>query len=425
MKDFRIQDFGAVGDGAAINTKAIQAAIDAAHAAGGGRVVVGDGVFKTGTIELKSYVEMHIEANAVLLGSENMQDYPEQNHIKHVTIDLCPRWTARCLILADECEHIALTGSGTIDCNGHHFALPREEAGMPNFPWKFYRVPGHTPTRVVFFTGCRNVRITDITMTNQPAGWSYWVHDCDYVHIRGLNITADVNYVNNDGIHINSSRHVTISDCNITTGDDCIILRANNASLKENKVCEFVTVTNCNLTSYSSGVRIGWTNDGTIRNCTLSNLVMIDCTVGVGLHLPTLQRSPMPDLRNTGLSDVGREHTLVENITFSNIVMDKQCGSPISISVGEEPWVTVGALRNLYFTGIRSRGPELPNLQSREDCPIENIHFTDCTFEQTDGSEFTNRETHGPVDRFSEPYPPMILKNVKGLHLNNTQFTQI
>ena len=64
-----------------------------------------------------------------------------------------------------------------------------------------------------------------------------------------LDIIADVQYPNNDGIHINCSRHVTVSDCNITCGDDCIILRANSVSLKENKVCEFVTVTNCNLTS--------------------------------------------------------------------------------------------------------------------------------------------------------------------------------
>ncbi len=432
MKTFLIQDFGAVGDGQTLNTQAIQAAIDAAHAAGGGKVVVGDGTFKTGTIDMKSFVELHIEANAVLLGSEKVEDYTERVNAKHVVRQLLPRWRSSCLIFADECQQIALTGFGAIDCNGKSFVVERDmstqgdqKLDADTCPWKYVRLNAPTPPRAVFFTGCTGVRITDITMINQPSGWSYWIHDCDYVHIDGLDIIADVNYPNNDGIHINSSRHVTISNCNITTGDDCIVIRANNVSLKENKVCEFVTVTNCNLTSYSSGVRLGWTNDGVIRNCTLSNLVMIDCSTGVGLFLPPSVRKDVMDHTNSAGSDVGREATLVENITFSNIIMDKQCGKPVLIVAAPEEWVKVAAIRNLYFTGIRCRGPELPHLQGRPDCLIENVHFTDCTFEQTDGSEFENRKTHGPAYISGEPYEPMYLKHVRGLHLNNTQFSQL
>ena len=104
-------------------------------------------------------------------------------------------------------------------------------------------------------------------MVNQPAGWSYWIHDCDFVTCDRLKINANVQYPNNDGIHINSSRNVTVSNCSIVCGDDCLVVRANNASLSENKVCERVVVTNCNLTSYASGIRIGWLNDGVIKNC--------------------------------------------------------------------------------------------------------------------------------------------------------------
>ncbi len=431
MKTFLIQDFGAIGDGQALNTQAIQSAIDAAHAAGGGKVVVGDGVFKTGTIEMKSYVELHIESNATLLGSERCEDYTERVGAKHVDLPMLPRWRSSCLLFADECQHIALTGSGTIDCNGTSFVVERDmttvgqqKLDADTCPWKYVRLNAPTPPRAVFFTGCRNVRINDVTMVNQPSGWSYWIHDCDYVHIDGLDIIADVNYPNNDGIHINSSRHVTVSNCNITTGDDCIVIRANNVSLKENKVCEFVTITNCNLTSYSSGVRLGWTNDGVIRNCTLSNLVMLDCTTGIGLFLPPSIRKAEMDHTNSAGSDVGREATLVENITFSNIIMDKQCGKPILIMAASEEWVKVAAIRNLYFSGVRCRGPELPHLQGRADCPIENVHFTDCTFEQTNGSEFENRTAHGPAYISGELYDPMYLRHVRGLHLNNTQIIQ-
>ena len=79
--------------------------------------------------------------------------------------------------------------------------------------WMPYeRICDDTPSRVVFFTGCKNVKIVDVTMINQPAGWSYWIHDCDYVTINGIKIDAKLDYPNNDGIHINSSRNVTVSE---------------------------------------------------------------------------------------------------------------------------------------------------------------------------------------------------------------------
>jgi polygalacturonase len=163
-----------------------------------------------------------------------------------VDVPILPRWLSSCLIFADEAHHIAITGAGTIDCNGTHFVVPRER---DHSGWAYVRINAPTPPRAVFFTGCHHVRVEDVTMTNQPAGWSYWIHDCDFVTFDKCHILAKVDYRNNDGIHINSSRNVNISNCNIVTGDDCIVVRANNRSLAENKICERVTVTNCNLTS--------------------------------------------------------------------------------------------------------------------------------------------------------------------------------
>jgi len=420
MKLYDVRNYGAVADGITMNTAAIQAAINEAHHAGGGKVIVADGTYKTGTIVLKDEVELHLESNATLLGSEKCEDYPDHYDAKHVEVPMLPRWRSSCLIFADECKNIALTGSGTIDCNGKHFVYPNETA-QPG--WAYIRKSEPTPPRAVFLTGCHGVRIEGIRMVNQPSGWSYWIHDCDYVHITGLDVIADVNYPNNDGIHINSSRHVTVSDCNITCGDDCIVLRANNASLKENKVLEFVTITNCNLTSYACGVRIAWTNDGTIRNCALSNLMMIDCNHGVGISLPALERRHVMNLANSNGSDVGREATLIENITFSNVMMDKQYGTPISITLSSDECVKAAAVRNLYFNNVHARGPHLPVLQGREDCPIENVYFNNCSFEQTDGSEFDNHGAHGPEMSGDNDRASMSFCNIRGLHMNNTTFT--
>ena len=422
MKDFPIEHYGAKGDGVTKNTAAIQQAIDEAAAAGGGRVIISGGTYLTGALTLRSFVELHIESDATLLGSPLTEDYPEHTEAKHVDLPMLPRWRSSCLIFAEECRHIAITGQGTIDCNGTHFVKKRENA---LWGWSYERLALPTPPRAVFLTGCSHVLVEGITMTNQPSGWSYWIHDCDYVRLTGLNIEADLNFPNNDGIHINSSRHVTVSDCNITCGDDCIILRANNASLKENKVLEQVTVTNCNLTTYCCGVRLGWANDGTIRNCTLSNLTLCDCNVGVGIHLPNYTRKTAPDLRSSGGSDVGREATLIENITFSNIIMDRQVGCPISVHIHDGDNILVDAIRNLYFTGIHARGPEFPSVVGRPGSIVENLYFNDCSFEKTDGSELEGRPHQTTRNMYEKNDVPIVFRHVKNVHMNNTSFTAL
>lgn len=407
-----IREFGAVGDGITLNTAAVQKAIDVCAQAGGGRVTIDGGKYLCGTICLKSNVELYIGASGVLLASPRCEDFPERNNLRHVDSAMLPRERNACFIFAEECENIAIGGQGMIDCNGSKFVVRREGDVRG---WLYERIDAPTPPRVVFFTGCRNVQIRDVTMINQPAGWSYWIHDCDYVHITGLNIAADVNYPNNDGIHINCSRNVTVSDCNISCGDDCIIVRANSVSLKENKVCEKVCVVNCNLTSYSGGIRIGWVNDGTIRDCTFSNIVMTDTSVGISLSLPDLSRPQF--------ADVGREATLAENLSFSHIVMHGICSNSIKIDISDSPNVLVNAVRNIYFSGIHASGAEFPLLRGREGTPLKNISFDNCDFEITDGSEFPNRQTHGGCTWQDGVRHAPVLSYIDGLKMNNVTWT--
>lgn len=409
--DYNVKDFGAVGDGATLNTKSIQEAINVCAKNGGGRVVLEDGKYLCGSIELRSMVEFHIAHTATLLASAHCEDFPERNNLKHVDSPMLPRWRNACFIFAEECENIAITGRGTIDGNGIHFVQYRGD-GVKG--WLYKRIDAPTPPRMVFFTGCKNVSIENVSMVNQPAAWSYWIHDCDFVTIDKIKIFANVDYPNNDGIHINCSRNVTVSNCDITCGDDCIIVRANSVSLKENKVCEKVSVTNCNLTSYSGGIRVGWINDGIIRNCTFSNLVMTDTTVGISVYVPNGGRPEM--------SDVGREETVIENLSFDNIVMHRVCCEPIKVHLMESEHSHIKCVRNLYFSNIHASGPHFCTLIGKEECPLENIYFNDCTFEITDGKEFDNAISHGAIS-FLPGYEPMKIQHVKGWKLNNVEFT--
>lgn len=222
-------------------------------------------------------------------------------------------------------------------------------------------------------------------------------------------------YPNNDGIHVNSSRNVTISDCDIVCGDDCIVVRANNMSLAENKITEKVTVTNCNLTSYSGGVRVGWCCDGTIKNCTFSNLVMTDTTVGIDIRLPSL------DYRS--YTDFGREATLIENLSFSNIVMDKVFAEPIKIWISPDTkYCKVKAVQNLYFSNIHAKSPQGIQIEGRRENIVENIRFSDCTFEGIDYMEFKDGFSHGATNAGASHGIYPLLKHCTRVTFNGTEF---
>ena len=411
--DFDVRKHGAKGDGKSKDTAALQSAIDACAADGGGRVVLSGGVFLSGAIQLKTGVELHIDRTATLLGSPDIEDFPDFAEVKHVITANLARPRNVALVFADEAERIAITGDGTIDCNGKRHI---REIEAPEWArWKYERILPKEKSlpRVVFFAGCRDVAIRDVTMTGQPAGWSYWIHDCDRVQMRGLKILADVRYPNNDGIHVNCSRDVTISDCIIETGDDSIVVRANSRSLKEDKPCERVVVANCTLHGWASGIRIGWANDGAIRNCSFSNIVMHDTVRGIGIILPGIGN----------ITDYGREATLVENITFSDIIMDGIYKRPIEISIASERNGTrAAAIRDIRFSGVRATGTMFPYLAGRPGCPIRDISFTGCSFSQTSNPSYPQFTHRSMAKHEMEKDGRLVILHAEGLRLNDTVF---
>lgn len=416
-KDIDVKSLGARADGKTKVTAVIQKAIDRVSAAGGGRVVLSGGVFLSGPIELKSGVDLHIEAGATLLASPDIEDFPDRTDARHYDSSAMPRFRNASFIFADEAENIAISGRGTIDVNGQYHIRKIPE-GEYKGGWTYERIhPAEKSLpRVVFFAGCWNVSITDVTMRNQPGGWSYWIHDCDYVTFERCRVLADVRYPNNDGIHINCSRDVTVSDCFVEAGDDAIVVRANSRSLKENKPCERVVVTNCSLKSWAYAIRLGWTNDGVIRHCTFSNLVISNTWSGIGFEIPKIGKK----------NDYGREATLVEDLLFSDIIMDRLYQIPIVMRLSSEEEVLFEGLRNIRFNNVHASSLRGLLINGREDRPFENITFTGCSFEQIspDGMDI-------PEDmqrRLSKLPPEKVrmgdrIEHVKGLVINDTTFS--
>ena len=131
---------------------------------------------------------------------------------------------------------------------------------------------------MVLFAGCADVKVTDVTMLHPAAGWAYWVMDCDRVAFDRAKVLADPDLPNNDGIHINASRDVSVSNCRVIAGDDAIVVRCNHRPhrSRENRPCERVTVANCQLTAHADGGVPAQVASGRRR-------LLVECP-GRGLH---------------------------------------------------------------------------------------------------------------------------------------------
>ena len=423
MREYNIKAFGAIADAKTNNAVAIQAAVDACALAGGGRITVSEGTYLTGTVVLKSNVELHIEADATLLASPNHEDFPDFPKY-HVDVTKLSRFSGAAMIYAEECENIAITGKGKIDGNGYAYVTKCEPY---HSGWNYKRNGINTLPRVVFFTGCKNVLVEDITLVDAPAGWAYWIHDCDFVHFERAKILCGLDFPNNDGIHINSSRDVTVANCIIKTGDDCLVVRAANRSLKEPKICERVTVSGCTLMSHTNAIRIGWVGDGTIRNCTFQNITVDETRTGITVYLPTAEvafSDNTPDACKNGTlcrnekASFALEKTHIENVSFSNITMQNIYLSPVHIEIDPDERTPCDCVKNLFFGHIYAQTAGFPYLSGRENCRLQNICFSDCDF----------RKVHPESLAFSFPQTleeitPLVVKFAENVSFSNTTFS--
>ena len=182
---------------------AIQAAVDAAHNAGGGRVCLEPGVYLSGTICLKSNVELHLPAGAEIKGYSNPEQYDDFRDPGFDNVS--PEGSRKCLIAAAHAENVSITGMGEINGSGPDFYDTAVPAGAT------FAKPPHPRPRMVQFFDCRNVLFEGVSFVDSP-GWTFWLLGCDDVHVSRIRVTGCQQMINNDGIDIDDCRRVTVSD---------------------------------------------------------------------------------------------------------------------------------------------------------------------------------------------------------------------
>jgi hypothetical protein len=316
-----VRGFGASGDGRTNDAAAIQRAIDACAQQGGGVVVLDHGTFLSGSLVLHSHVELHLTSTAVLKGSADLAQYRVDPKVVYKIL-------GRALIFAEGCEHVGITGQGTIDGQGKAFPSTDQD---------------QRPV-LIRLRDCRDVRLEGVLVKDSPSFGVHPIH-CRQMRIEGLRVDSRV-APNSDGIDLDGCQDVFISNCNISSGDDSIALK----TIERGAPCRDIVITNCVLSSACAAIRIGPDAVTNIERVTVSNCV----------------------IRDTGMNGIKIQMSfgaVVRDLVFSNLVMDNVTG-PISIRLAgwklgagnvwavfdDSNWEK-GELRNILFENIRARVP--------------------------------------------------------------------
>ncbi|MCA9235772.1 MAG: glycoside hydrolase family 28 protein [Planctomycetales bacterium] len=381
-RQFAVADYGAVGDGKQDCHQAFAAAIEACHAAGGGRVVVpaGDWLVR-GPIHLLSNVNVHLEKGATIRFSADAADYLPLVLTRFEGTELM---NYSPLIYAFEQENIAVTGAGTLD----------GQAGPKNWwSWKGRGGPqqesaiqdlgrmadeGVPPAERVFGEGaqlrinfvqpyrCQNVLIEGVKFVNSPM----WILNpvlCTNVTVRG--VTVDSHGPNNDGCDPESCRRVLIEECLFDTGDDCIAIKSGrNADGRRVGVpSEEIVVRNCRMKDGHGGVVLGSEMSGGIRN-----VYVEDCE----MDSPDLERA-------IRLKSNSRRGGYLENLFVRNVKVGEVSDAVIRINL--EYWGETGdfppRVRNVFIENVTSQKSNMPlYLVGLPERKIENVQLLNCEF---------------------------------------------
>ena len=274
---FNIMNYGAVSDGVTNCASAIQSAVDAAWEAGGGVVLLPAGRYLSGSVLLKSNVELRLEAGAILLSSLNEKDIqPFPADPSEGKVD---GWNGGFFLGARDAENITLSGQGMIDGQGEKvFRDADVDSGYHECP---LRVAAFRP-RLILFENVRNLTVKDVTLKD-AAFWSLHMAGCRHVRIHDIQILNDDRGANNDGIDPDCCQDVVISGCIVSTGDDAIVLKSTEPMARRYGPCENITISGCILHSRDSALKIGTETHGAIRNVILSDCVIRDCSRGIGI----------------------------------------------------------------------------------------------------------------------------------------------
>ncbi|MDN3669502.1 glycoside hydrolase family 28 protein [Echinicola jeungdonensis] len=366
-RTYNIRDFGATPDSTFVNTKTIQRVIDKCAANGGGTVIVPEGIFRSGALFFKQGVNLHIEKGGVLKGVVDENAYPTVN----------TRWEGierewiSAFINAFDIDGFSISGKGTIDGSGvdwlNYKSWQELESGRP---------------RLIAIQNCKNVSISGIKIKNQ-ACWGVFVLYSQHVVIKDLVIRAEHHIPMSDGIDIDSSKDVLISNCDIDVNDDCIAIKSgkDEDGRRVNKPAENIIVEKCIFNYGHGGVSMGSEMSGGIRNVEIR-----DCIMSTGNWAPIRFKS-QPSRGG-----------VVENITYRNLElrntrqafefnMEWRMVPPV-----KPPSDPLPIVRNVQIINVSGTVENAGIVHGLKESPIYGVVFENCHIKAKKGLVLENTE---------------------------------
>lgn len=360
---FNVLEYGAVGDGKTLDTDAIQKAIDEASKTGNGaRVLVPAGhKYLIGTIELKSGIDFHLQGDAELLVSTNKEDY-----------------SGEAAVIANGANELTISGTGSINGRALEFMSHYDK---PNEWW----IPKEWRPKLFILTKCNDLKVLNITINKAPL-WSLHMLGCENVLIDGIKIHNNLDVPNCDGIDPDHCRNVEIRNCEISCGDDAIVVKATRQT-EDYGPSANIHVRDCILETQDSGVKIG-----TETTQDIYNVVFERCEIKTSCRGLTIQ-----------LRDEGDVYNIVfRDITFKSRYHSAPWwgrGEAISFTaIPRTPETKIGNIHNILVENVTGTSENSVRINGTKESRISNVRFENVNvtlnrWTNYPGNLFDNRPT--------------------------------
>jgi len=430
---FNILDYGARNDGTAPATEAIQSAIMAAKAAGGGTVLIPAGTYISGPVELASNLTLHLDAGAVVRFPAALLPFAQGRHQGIEALTPVP------LIGGRNLENVAITGRGVLASENAEWMklMPRQQGGGsdpgsangPNWERLLQLLEIKAPASqdaylaaapelrpsFVRVMDSRNVLIEGVRFSGSPM-WTVHLLYSDNVVVRDVVIETYPG-VNTDGIAVDSSRDVRISNCYVDTGDDGIVIKAGKDAdgLRVNRPSENISITNCTVHRAHGAVTIGSETSGWIRNLVASNLTCAGTQMGVRIKSRRGRGGGVENARfdNWVMDDVG-EAINVTNYYLMEGEVRRDTPEPVS---NRTP-----IFRDIAVSHMTVRGARLAiNIEGLPEMPVSGLRISDVVASAKTGMrafQTAGLELHD-VQINAEAGPAFLVRDSRDLQLDN------
>ncbi|HEX2854825.1 MAG TPA: glycoside hydrolase family 28 protein [Opitutaceae bacterium] len=395
--DTSVADFGAAGDGVTLDTAALQRAIDACSAGGGGTLHLPAGRYLTGTIQLKDGVRLRLAADAVLLGSTVAGHYRNLDPFADGTG--APLGDA--LIVAVDAKRVGIEGAGAID--GQGAALKAAQGTYTVRPF------------LIRWVRCTGVTVRDVQLRNSGA-WTMHFFQSKNAVVERVAIRSR-GLANNDGIDIDSSEDVRVSDCDIDTGDDAICLKATSAQPTRN-----ITVAGCKLASHCAAIKFGTESLGDFEHIRIERCEVRDTRLG-GIKLFSVDGA---HLRDVVISDI-----TMHEVTVPIMV---RLGARLKTFRTGDTKKPVGSLRDVTIKNVRATNARQIGMliSGIPDHPVESLALENIELQMAGGQTVhepvalaENEKAYPEIRMFGPAMPAsgIYARHVRGVVFKNVRTT--